>query len=37
MEANFIKQVRAVGRKHIVKLSALGGRESMFPSRHRDF
>jgi len=36
MEANFIKEVRAVGRKHIVKLSALGGRESMFPSGHRD-
>jgi uncharacterized protein YbjT (DUF2867 family) len=36
MEANFIKQVCAVGRKHIVKLSALGGRESMFPSGHRD-
>ena len=36
MEANFIKEVRAAGRKHIVKLSALGGRESMFPSGHRD-
>ena len=35
MEANFIKEVRAAGRKHIVKLSALGGRESMFPSGHR--
>jgi len=36
MEANFIKEVRAAGRQHIVKLSALGGRESMFPSGHRD-
>jgi uncharacterized protein YbjT (DUF2867 family) len=36
MEANFIKEVRATGRKHIVKLSALGGRESLFPSGHRD-
>jgi uncharacterized protein YbjT (DUF2867 family) len=36
MEANFIKEVRAAGGKHIVKLSALGGRESMFPSGHRD-
>ena len=35
MEANFIKEVRAAGPKHIVKLSALGGRESMFPSGHR--
>jgi uncharacterized protein YbjT (DUF2867 family) len=36
LEANFIKEVRAAGRKHIVKLSALGGRESMFPSEHRE-
>jgi len=36
LETNFIKEVRAVGRPHIVKLSALGGRESMFPSGHRD-
>jgi len=36
MEANFIKEVRAAGRQHIVKLSALGGRESMFSSGHRD-
>jgi len=37
LEANFIKEVHAAGRRpHIVKLSALGGRESMFPSRHRD-
>jgi len=35
MEANFIKEVHAAGPKHIVKLSALGGRESMFPSGHR--
>ena len=36
LEANFVKEVRAAGRKHIVKLSALGGRESMFPRGHRD-
>ena len=36
LEANFVKEVRAAGRKHIVKLSALGGRESMFPSGHHD-
>jgi len=36
LEANFVKEVRANGRKHIVKLSALGGRKSMFPSGHRD-
>jgi len=36
LEANFVREVRAAGRKHIVKLSALGGRESMFPSGHRD-
>ena len=36
LEANFVKEVRAAGRKHIVKLSALGGRESMFPNGHRD-
>jgi uncharacterized protein YbjT (DUF2867 family) len=36
LEANFIKEVRAAGRQHIVKLSALGGRASMFPSGHRD-
>jgi uncharacterized protein YbjT (DUF2867 family) len=35
-EANFIKEVRSTGRKHIVKLSALGGRESMFASGHRE-
>jgi uncharacterized protein YbjT (DUF2867 family) len=36
LEANFVNEVRAAGTKHIVKLSALGGRESMFPSGHRD-
>jgi uncharacterized protein YbjT (DUF2867 family) len=36
LEANFIREVRAAGRKHVVKLSALGGREFMFPSAHRD-
>jgi len=36
LEANFVKEVHATGRKHIVKLSALGGRGSIFPSGHRD-
>jgi uncharacterized protein YbjT (DUF2867 family) len=36
LEARFIKEVRASGSRHIVKLSALGGRESIFPSGHRD-
>jgi len=36
LEANFVKEVRAAGPKHVVKLSALGGREAMFPSGHRD-
>lgn len=35
-EANFVKEARAAGRQHVVKVSALGGRESMFPSGHRD-
>ena len=35
-EANFVKEVRSAGRKHIVKLSALGGRKSMFASGHRE-
>jgi uncharacterized protein YbjT (DUF2867 family) len=36
LEANFIKEVRSAGQKHIVKLSALGGHESMFAGGHRD-
>jgi uncharacterized protein YbjT (DUF2867 family) len=36
LEANFVQEVRAAGRKHIVKLSALGGRESIFMSGHRE-
>ena len=36
LEANFVKEVRAAGGKHIVKLSAFGGRGSTFPSGHRD-
>ncbi len=36
LEANLIKEARTVGGQHIVKLSALGGRDSMFPSGHRD-
>ena len=36
LEANFVQEVRAAGRKHIVKLSAFGSRESMFASGHRE-
>jgi uncharacterized protein YbjT (DUF2867 family) len=36
LEANFVKEVLASGPKHVVKLSALGGRETKFPSGHRD-
>ena len=36
LEARFIKEARASGKKHIVKLSALGGHQSMLPSGHRD-
>lgn len=36
LEARFIKEVRASGRKHVIKLSALGGRESISSSGHRD-
>jgi uncharacterized protein YbjT (DUF2867 family) len=36
LEANFISEARAAGRIHIVKLSALGGHDSMFTSGHRD-
>jgi uncharacterized protein YbjT (DUF2867 family) len=36
LEANFVKEVLAAGRTHIVKLSALGGRQSTFPSGHRE-
>src|ERR1700747_2074270 len=35
LEARFIKEARASGKKHIVKLSALGGHQSMLPSGHR--
>jgi uncharacterized protein YbjT (DUF2867 family) len=36
LEANFVKEVSAAGRQHIVKLSAFGGRGSTFSSGHRD-
>ena len=36
LEGNFVKEVCAAGRTHVVKLSALGGRASLFPSGHRD-
>ena len=36
LEATFINEILSIGRKHVVKLSALGGRESVFGSLHRD-
>src|ERR1035437_6931436 len=36
LEANFVKEVSAAGRQHIVKLSAFGGRGPTFSSGHRD-
>src|ERR1700746_4211187 len=36
LEARFIKEVRASERQHIVKLSDLGGHQSIFPSGHCD-
>lgn len=36
LEANFVEQAKKAGAKHIVKLSALGGRKAIFPGLHRD-
>lgn len=36
MEARFVDEAKRAGVKHIVKLSALGGRTAIFPSLHRD-
>jgi uncharacterized protein YbjT (DUF2867 family) len=36
LEGRFVKEAKRSGLKHIVKLSALGGREAIFPGLHRD-
>jgi len=36
LEGSFVNEAKRSGVKHIVKLSALGGREAIFPSLHRD-
>jgi uncharacterized protein YbjT (DUF2867 family) len=36
LEAGFIKEAKQSGVKHLVKLSALGGRKAIFPGLHRD-
>lgn len=36
LEAKFVEAAKSSGVKHIVKLSALGGRKAIFPSLHRD-
>jgi uncharacterized protein YbjT (DUF2867 family) len=36
LESGFVNEARKSGVKHIVKLSALGGRKAIFPSLHRD-
>jgi hypothetical protein len=36
LEGSFVNEAKQSGVKHIVKLSALGGREAIFPSLHRD-
>jgi uncharacterized protein YbjT (DUF2867 family) len=36
LETNVVRECARAGVGHIVKLSALGGRESIFPSLHRD-
>jgi uncharacterized protein YbjT (DUF2867 family) len=36
LEGSFVNEAKKSGVKHIVKLSALGGRNAIFPSLHRD-
>ena len=36
MEGNLVREAKKIGTKHIVKLSAMGGRGATFPSLHRD-
>jgi len=36
LEGNFVHEATKSGVKHIVKLSALGGRKAVFPGLHRE-
>ncbi len=36
LEGDLVNEAKNSGSKHIVKLSALGGRKAIFPSHHRD-
>ena len=36
LEARFVEEAKGSGVKHIVKLSAMGGRNAIFPGLHRD-
>ena len=36
LEGRFIREAKQIRLKHLVKLSALGGRKAIFPSLHRD-
>src|SRR5262249_3440238 len=36
LEGNPVRECAGAGVRHIVKLSALGGRQAIFPSLHRD-
>jgi uncharacterized protein YbjT (DUF2867 family) len=36
LEGSFVNEAKKTGVKHIVKLSALGGRKAIFPSLHRE-
>lgn len=36
LEAKFVEEAKKSGVKHMVKLSALGGRKAIFPGLHRD-
>src|SRR5262249_28185466 len=36
LEGNLVRECAGAGVRHIVKLSALGGRQAIFPSLHRD-
>src|SRR5262249_25724972 len=35
-EAGFVREAKQLRLKHLVKLSAMGGRQAIFPSLHRD-
>ena len=36
LESSFVNEAKKAGVKHLVKLSALGGRKAIFPGLHRD-